>query len=160
MMKSSFRIGIDSMFLLEYEDSTEYTVFKKESPSPVEVEPGDLFLLKYGKRKKNQSTTGKERQEGGIAQVSCLFLNPVARFQRVLCTRVTPVPIASSQSRKKVFTSISEQARQKAPVPHGKVRQPLQRQSKGGYSNPTNEFHKAVQTFYKTFLSVVHFHPA
>lgn len=117
MMKSSFRIGIDSMLLLEYEDSTEYTVFKKESPSPVEVEPGDLFLLKYGKRKKNQSTTGKERQEGGIAQVSCLFLNPVARFQRVLCTRVTPVPIASSQSRKKVFTSISEQARQKAPVP-------------------------------------------
>lgn len=60
--------------------------FKKESPSPVEVEPGDLFLLKYGKRKKKQSTTGKE---GGIAQLSCLFLNPVARFQRVLCTHVT-----------------------------------------------------------------------
>ncbi|CAK7324925.1 unnamed protein product [Dovyalis caffra] len=35
----------------------------KESPSPVEVEPGDLLLLKYGK--KNQSTTGKEGQEGG-----------------------------------------------------------------------------------------------
>ena len=60
MMKSSFRIGIDSILLLEYSDSTEYTVFKKESPSPVEVEPGDLFLLKYGKRKKKQSITGKE----------------------------------------------------------------------------------------------------
>ncbi|KAH0746278.1 hypothetical protein KY285_007935 [Solanum tuberosum] len=36
------------------------SVFKKESPSPVEVEPGDLFLLKYGKRKKKQSITGKE----------------------------------------------------------------------------------------------------
>ncbi|KAG5598390.1 hypothetical protein H5410_029760 [Solanum commersonii] len=57
---SSFRIGIDSNLLLEYSDSTEYIVFKKESPSPVEVEPGDLFLLKYGKRKKKQSITGKE----------------------------------------------------------------------------------------------------
>jgi len=29
MMKSSFRIGIDSILLLEYEDSTEYTVFQE-----------------------------------------------------------------------------------------------------------------------------------
>uniref|UniRef100_M1BUN2 Uncharacterized protein n=1 Tax=Solanum tuberosum TaxID=4113 RepID=M1BUN2_SOLTU len=57
---SSFRIGIDLILLLEYSDSIENTVFKKESPSPVEVEPGDLYLLKYGKRKKKQPNTGKE----------------------------------------------------------------------------------------------------
>lgn len=68
MMKSSFRIGIDSMLLFIYIIKTEYTVFKKESPSPVEVEPGDLLLLKYGIRKKNQSTTGKEGQEGGSSR--------------------------------------------------------------------------------------------
>lgn len=138
-------------------DSTSYTVFKKESPSPVEVEPGDLFLLKYGRRKKNQSTTGKEGQEGGIAQVSCLLLNPVARFQRVLCTRVTPVPIASSQSRKYLKASASKPGR--------KPLFPMERfdshfKDRVRADTKTLLINKAVQTFYKTFLSVVHFHPA
>ncbi|KAL3365109.1 hypothetical protein AABB24_010321 [Solanum stoloniferum] len=77
---SSFRIGIDSILLLEYSDSTENTVFKKESPSPVEVEPGDLYLLKYGKRKKKQPITGneieKKKGDGETCRVdTCWNLN-------------------------------------------------------------------------------------
>lgn len=55
---------MDSTLLVEYSDSIEYTVFKKESPLPVKVETDNLFLLKYKKKDEKTVNHRKGNREG------------------------------------------------------------------------------------------------